>query len=125
MNPELVDSHCHLDQLSDSSTAIQEAQTRAVSRLVAVSESADSMPAVLALKQNHRATVLAALGMHPAWITQHGKAEVEGGLEYLSLHLARVPGSGGHPGSSPAAHTLPATPKMPPGSPAASQAANL
>ena len=90
MNPELVDSHCHLDQLSDSSTAIQEAQTRAVSRLVAVSESADSMPAVLALKQNHRATVLAALGMHPAWITQHGKAEVEGGLEYLSLHLGEA-----------------------------------
>ena len=45
------------------------------------------MRTVLELKQNLGATVLAALGMHPAWITQHTEAEIEAGLEYLSGHL--------------------------------------
>jgi TatD DNase family protein len=90
LNPELVDSHCHLDQLPDPAAAIQEAKARAVSRIVAVSESADSMPAVLELKQNLGPSVLAALGMHPAWITQYSEAEIEAGLEYLSGHLAQA-----------------------------------
>ena len=90
MNPELVDSHCHLDQLPDPPAVVREAQARAVSRIVAVSESADSMRAVLGLKQNLGATILAALGMHPAWITQHSEAEIEAGLEYLSAHLAEA-----------------------------------
>ena len=88
--PELVDSHCHLDQLQDPPAAILEAQRRAVSRIVAVSESAESMRAVLGLKQDLGATVLAALGMHPVWITQHSEAEVEAGLEYLSGHLTEA-----------------------------------
>jgi len=90
LNPELVDSHCHLDQLPDPSATIQEAQARAVSQIVAVSESADSMPAVLGLKQDLGPTVLAALGMHPAWITLHSEAETEAGLVYLSDHLAEA-----------------------------------
>ena len=45
------------------------------------------MRTVLELKQNLGATVLAALGMHPAWITQHTEGEIEAGLEYLSGHL--------------------------------------
>ena len=89
LNPELVDSHCHLDQLPDPPAVVREAQARAVSRIVAVSESADSMRAVLGLKQNLGATILAALGMHPAWITQHSEAEIEAGLEYLSAHPSR------------------------------------
>ena len=83
----LIDTHCHLDQLPDPAAALEEAAAQGVTQVVAVSESAASMQAVLALKQTHPGTVLAGLGLHPAWITQQPRETVEAGLEYLASHL--------------------------------------
>ena len=80
-----VDSHCHLDQLDDPEAALA-----GVGQVVAVSESADSMPAVLALKRRYPEQVFAGLGMHPAWITRAGEDEVAQGLAWLEANLAEA-----------------------------------
>jgi len=93
----LIDTHSHLDQLPDPGLALAAAAAAGVTQVVAVSESAASMPAVLALAQDHPGAVLPGLGLHPAWISQHPPEEVEAGLEYLAAHLplARVLGEVG------------------------------
>ena len=83
----LIDTHCHLDQLPDPAAALAEAAAQGVTQVVAVSESATSMSAVLALAQAHPGTVVAGLGLHPAWISQQAPEEVEAGLLFLAQHL--------------------------------------
>ena len=83
----LVDSHCHLDQFADADAVLAAAAQVGVRQVVAVSESADSMCAVLALKRRYPDQVLAGLGLHPAWITQATDAELAEGLAYLAAHL--------------------------------------
>lgn len=83
----LVDSHCHLDQFADAADVLAEAAQAGVGQVVAVSESADSMRRVRALKRQHPGQVLAGLGLHPAWITQATDAERADALAYLAAHL--------------------------------------
>ena len=83
----LVDSHCHLDQFADADAELAAAAQAGVEQVVAVSESADSMRAVLALKRRYPDQVLAGLGLHPAWVTQATDAELADALAYLAAHL--------------------------------------
>ena len=83
----LVDSHCHLDQFADAAAVLAAATQVGVGQVVAVSESARSMRAVLALKRRHPDQVLAGLGLHPAWVTQATGAELADALAYLAAHL--------------------------------------
>jgi TatD DNase family protein len=86
----LIDTHCHLDQLPDPALALAEAALAGVGQVVAVSESAASMPAVLALAQMYPGAVVAGLGLHPAWISRQPPEEVETGLRFLAAHLAQA-----------------------------------
>lgn len=86
----LIDTHCHLDQLTDPAVALAEAAAQGVTQVVAVSESASSMSAVLALAQAHPGTVVAGLGLHPAWISQQAPEAVEAGLLFLAQHLPQA-----------------------------------
>ena len=83
----LVDSHCHLDQFADADAVLAAAAQAGVGQVVAVSESAASMRAVLKLKRRYPDQVLAGLGLHPAWITQATDAELADALAYLAAHL--------------------------------------
>lgn len=84
----LVDTHCHLDQFADAAATIQEAADHGVDRIVAVSENPASMAAALALKRCHPDRVLAGLGLHPAWLTQATRLDIDAGLNFLQTHLA-------------------------------------
>ena len=86
----LIDSHCHLDHLADPGAALAEAEREGVGRIVAVSEGAETMPAVLALKERYAGKVLAGLGLHPAWVTRSSAEEVEAGLAFIEEHLAEA-----------------------------------
>ncbi len=83
----LVDSHCHLDQFADVASVLAAAAQAGVGQIVAVSENANSMRAVRALKRRYADRVLAGLGLHPAWVTQATDAELADALAYLSAHL--------------------------------------
>ena len=78
----LVDTHCHLDQLDDVRAVLQEAASKGVMRVVAVSENPQSMRRVLELKRLYPDCVLAGLGLHPAWVTQREDC-VEAALQWL------------------------------------------
>lgn len=82
----LVDSHCHLDQFDDVAAVLQEAAACGVERVVAVSQEPESMRAVLELKRRFPRQILAGLGVHPVWATQHDD-EIEAALHWLSQYL--------------------------------------
>ena len=84
----IVDSHCHLDQFADPHAVLLDAERVGVGQVIAVSEGADTMAAVLALKRRYPGRVLAGLGMHPAWVTRAAKADIAAGLAWLEAHLA-------------------------------------
>lgn len=86
----LIDTHCHLDQLPDPAAALAQAAAQGVTQVVALSESAASMSAVLTLAQAHPGAVVAGLGLHPAWISQQPPEAVEAGLLFLAEHLPRA-----------------------------------
>lgn len=83
----LVDSHCHLDHFDDPDSVLLQAARAGVGRIVAVSESAESMRAVLELKRQYPEKVLAGLGLHPAWITRVDTEVVSAGLAWLEANL--------------------------------------
>jgi TatD DNase family protein len=86
----LVDTHCHLDQLDDPPAALARAAAQGVGRVVAVSETPDSMLAVLGLKERFPDRVLAGLGLHPVWVVRSdGEARAQA-LAWLAAHLARA-----------------------------------
>jgi TatD DNase family protein len=84
----LIDTHCHLDQLQNPATVLRQAAEKNVARIVAVSENPTSMSAVLDLKKTCGDQVLAALGLHPAWLVQQSRAHILAALEFLRTHLA-------------------------------------
>ena len=86
--PMLVDTHCHLDQLEDPRVVLEEAAGQGVERVVAVSEAPDSMRAALELKQQYPEQVLAGIGLHPAWVVQHGRGEIDRALAWMAEQMA-------------------------------------
>ena len=84
-----MDSHCHLDQLGQPEAVLKAAAAVGVTRLVAVSENPESIASVLRLRSSHPDAVLAGLGLHPAWVVQHPRDEVETALEQLGSSLAQ------------------------------------
>lgn len=83
----LVDTHCHLDQFPDPAAVLDEAAAAGVGRVVAVSEDAGSMRAVLDLKQRFPDRVLAGLGLHPARLVQLTPEQVEEALLLVEARL--------------------------------------
>jgi TatD DNase family protein len=86
----LIDTHCHLDQLGDPEKVLDEARAQGVERVVAVSEGPESMGAVLGLKERFPQQVLGALGLHPAWVVQHSRAQIDQALAWLEDHLGQA-----------------------------------
>ena len=90
MAPALTDSHCHLDKLGPPEPVLEAAAEAGVERLVAVSEDAASMAAVLDLADRFPGRVLAGLGVHPVDVTQRGLEDVEPDLELLASRLGEA-----------------------------------
>ena len=90
MTLSLTDSHCHLDQFEPPEPVLEAAAAAGVDRLVAVSQDAASMEAVLDLASRFPGRVLAGLGVHPATVTHRGPAGIEPDLELLADRLAEA-----------------------------------
>jgi len=86
----LIDTHCHLNQLEDPQAVLDGAAAWGVGRVVAVSESPESMRAVLGLKEGYPGQVLAGLGLHPVWVVQRGREEIDRALTWLEENMARA-----------------------------------
>jgi TatD DNase family protein len=76
----LVDSHAHLDELSDLPETLQEAKAAGVYGIIAVGINTESNEKVLKIAKTKIQYVYPALGYHPWEIREE---EVEGNLTYL------------------------------------------
>ncbi|HJP29898.1 MAG TPA: TatD family hydrolase [Candidatus Latescibacteria bacterium] len=85
---EFTDSHCHLDQLDDSS--IDTAAGVGVTTIVAVAQEADSMRAVLDLGRRFPGRVLPGLGIHPCTVTDRGADALAPDLALLRERAAEA-----------------------------------
>lgn len=84
----LVDTHCHLDEFDDPAAVLREAAEAGVSRVVAVSQDAVSMEAVLRLRRSYPDAVVTALGLHPVRVVEQSAEQIEGALAFLADNLA-------------------------------------
>lgn len=84
----LIDTHCHLDQFEEPGDALDRAAERGVRRVVAVSEDPESARAALGLKERFPDRVLAGIGLHPVWVVQNSRGDIERGLSFLAENMA-------------------------------------
>lgn len=66
----LIDTHVHLDMISDAAAAVKRARAAGVTRIVAVGTGMASNREVMALAERFPETVLPAVGYHPWSIVQ-------------------------------------------------------
>jgi TatD DNase family protein len=77
------DAHCHLSLLADPDRAVGEALSAGVAPILALGMDADEAEAVLSLRDRHRGSVLAGVGLHPSRVVELPEAE-------LRVHLRRI-----------------------------------
>ncbi len=80
----VIDTHVHLDELTDPEGAIQEARKAGLSGLVAVGMDLKSNEKILAFSRRYPGFVFPAIGYHPWKISISG---VRDNLDYLRSHL--------------------------------------
>ncbi|MFH0788448.1 MAG: TatD family hydrolase [Pseudomonadota bacterium] len=80
----VIDTHVHLDELTDPEGAIQEARKAGLSGLVAVGMDLKSNEKILAFSRRYPGFVFPAMGYHPWKISISG---VRDNLDYLRKHL--------------------------------------
>lgn len=73
----VADAHCHLADLSDPSAALRDADTAAVTPILAVSMGPDDGARVLDLKASHPGLVRAGVGLHPSRVPSLTDAEID------------------------------------------------
>lgn len=86
----MIDTHAHLDVCAEPpSELLARAAARGVNRVVAIGSGLESCRAVLRICEEHEATVVAALGIHPHQAGDVGQPELEE-LRLLLDHPAVV-----------------------------------
>lgn len=88
---ELIDSHCHLEEIEDTGAAIEKARSAGVVALVAVGSDYKSNNRVLEIAGKHSGLVYPALGLHPGRLEA---SEVERGLKFIEDHIDMAVGVG-------------------------------
>jgi TatD DNase family protein len=82
----LVDSHAHLEELTDLDSAIDRAKQSGVVAIVAVGSEHQSNDRVLDIAAKHPGFVYPALGMHPGLLHQ-AASSLEQQLQFIEDHL--------------------------------------
>lgn len=77
-----VDSHCHLDSVSELSTKLQQAKSSGIHQFLVPGIQYDQWPAILGLNEKQ---VFCALGTHP-WYVNNPKQESQRLLEAVKRH---------------------------------------
>ncbi|MBN2238477.1 MAG: TatD family hydrolase [Dehalococcoidales bacterium] len=91
---DLIDTHCHLDEIEDIDTALSEATEAGVTRIIAVGINYESNEKVLELADRYPGTVLPALGLHPQDLPGMDDAEVTRTMKQIEDYIDRAVGIG-------------------------------
>jgi TatD DNase family protein len=84
MNIPIIDTHVHLDEISDPEGAILEARKAGLSAIIAVGSDRASNEKNLAFSKQYGGVIFPALGYHPWNITVSG---VRDNLDFIEKHL--------------------------------------
>lgn len=82
--PPVIDTHAHLDELTDPEAAIKEAREGAVLGIIAVGQDIPSNQKTLAIASRHEGCVYSAIGYHPWRLSPDQDDET---FAYLDTHL--------------------------------------
>jgi len=84
----LIDTHAHLDELSNLDSVLEEAKKAGIVAIVAVGSSQESNIKTLEISQKHYHFVYPALGLHPCDLANLGTLEIDDNLRFIEQNIA-------------------------------------
>lgn len=88
---ELIDSHCHLEEIENPGLAIEKAKSTGVVAIIAVGSDYESNNQILKIAEKYSGFVYPALGLHPGRLED---SQVNRSLRFIEDHLMEVRGVG-------------------------------
>jgi TatD DNase family protein len=87
---KLIDTHAHLDELSNLDSVLEEARKAGVIAIVAVGSNHQSNIRTLEISQKHCRFVYPALGLHPCDLANLGNIQIDENLRFIEQNIASV-----------------------------------
>jgi len=84
---KLIDTHAHLDELSNLDLVLEEAKKAGVIAIVAVGSNHQSNIKTLEISQKHCRFVYPALGLHPWELANLGTFEIDDNLRFIEQNI--------------------------------------
>lgn len=88
---ELIDSHCHLEEIENLGPAIEKAKSTGVVAIIAVGSDYESNNRTLEIAEKYNGFVHPALGLHPGRLET---SQIDRSLKFIEDHLTEVRGIG-------------------------------
>jgi len=87
---KLIDTHAHLDELTNLDLVLEEAKGAGIIAIVAVGSNHQSNVRTLEISQKHWRFVHPALGLHPCDLANLGTLEIDDNLRFIERNIASV-----------------------------------
>ena len=88
---ELIDTHCHLEEIEKLGAAIEKAKSAGLVAIIAVGSDYQSNSQILKIAEKYKGFVYPALGIHPA---RCEASRINQDLEFIEDHLTEAKGIG-------------------------------
>ncbi|MCK5434248.1 MAG: TatD family hydrolase, partial [Dehalococcoidales bacterium] len=85
---KLIDTHAHLDELSNLDSVLEEAKNTGIIAIVAVGSNHESNMKTLEISHEHNRFVYPALGLHPWNLANLGTLEINDNLRFIEQNIA-------------------------------------
>ncbi len=87
---KLIDTHCHLDEIENLDSVLEEARKAGVTGIIAVGINYETNLRVLELAEKYSDLVFPALGLHPQELPEMDNARVERTLSQIEEHINKA-----------------------------------
>jgi len=87
---KLIDTHCHLDEIENLDSVLEEAREVGVTGIIAVGINYATNLKVLELAEKYNDSVYPALGLHPQELPEMDDTEVDRTLSQIEEHISRA-----------------------------------
>ena len=85
---KLIDTHAHLDELTNLDSALEDAKKAGIIAVLAVGSNHQSNIKTLEISQRHCRFVYPALGLHPYDLANLGTPEIDDNLRFIEQNIA-------------------------------------
>jgi len=87
---KVIDTHAHLDELSDLDLMLKEARESGVIAIVAVGSDYQSNVEILEISQRYGSFAYPALGLHPWQLANIKSSQIDDNLRFIERNITRV-----------------------------------